>query len=198
MGEMTFDFKSALSQLSKQTAWTRTEQELEALFRARAALLAKRPDRETVNRGSEHLRFAAQDAQFAVALKHVRTIMNPQWVTTLPGVPRELCQITQFGGRILSLVDLAALLGRVGTKLDHPKVVVLECNGSLLGVSAHAVAGIARIDEQQLSPGASSASGKHFIAGISADMTLVLDAVRLVTELRFDGGTSRKHTKDDV
>jgi len=70
---------------------------------------------------------------------------------------------------------------------ERQQAVLIDHKGSLLGLVAHKVVGIAPVDTRELSPGtAATGKGSEFITGISADMTLVIDAPRLLTDLRFE------------
>jgi len=182
-----FDFQSALAELDQDTNWTLSDDQLTAIFRARAAALARRAHREQTQNGYLHIRFQVHGVVFAVDLRQVRTISVPHWITSVPGAPEHLARVFQVGGRIVSLLDLAALLGLPRSNVERQQAVLLEHKGSLLGLFAHKVVGIAPIDTRDLSPGtAATGKGSEFITGISSDMTLVLDAPRLVSELRFE------------
>ena len=85
-----FDFQSALDQLTQDTSWTLSEEQLTGIFRARAAALARRSHREQVERGTLHIRFMVHGVVFGVDLRHVRTITVPHWVTTWFVVIRRL------------------------------------------------------------------------------------------------------------
>ena len=182
-----FDFQSALAELDQDTNWSLSDDQLTQIFRARATALARRSQREHSERGALHMRFQVHGVVFGVDLRHVRTINVPHWVTSVPGAPEHLARVFQVGGRIVSLLDLGALLGLPRANVDRQQAVLLEHEGSLLGLFSHKAVGIAPIDTRDLSPGTSATGkGSEFITGITADMTLVLDAPRLVNELRFE------------
>jgi len=182
-----FDFQSALDQLTQDTSWTLSEEQLTGIFRARAAALARRSHREQVERGTLHIRFMVHGVVFGVDLRHVRTITVPHWMTTVPGAPEHLARVFQVSGRIVSLLDLGALLALPRANADRQQAVLIDHKGALLGLVAHKLVGIAPVDTRELSPGTSATGkGSEFITGISADMTLVLDAPRLLSELRFE------------
>lgn len=182
-----FDFQSALAELDQDTSWALSDDQLTQIFRARATALARRSHREHTARGALHIRFQVHGVVFGVDLRQVRTISVPHWVTSVPGAPEHLARVFQVSGRIVSLLDLGALLGSPRVNVERQQAVLLEHEESLLGVFAHKVVGIAPIDTRDLSPGtAATGKGSEFITGITADMTLVLDAPRLVTELRFE------------
>lgn len=182
-----FDFQSALAELDQDTNWSLSDEQLTQIFRARATALARRSRRDETERGAMHLRFQVHGASFGIDLRQVRTISVPHWVTSIPGAPEHLARVFQVSGRIVSLLDLGALFGMPRANVERQQAVLLEHKASLLGIIAHKVVGIAPIDTRDLSPGtAATGEGSEFIMGITADMTLVLDVPRLVTELRFD------------
>ena len=182
----SFDFQSALKMLGRDNDWSRSDAQLGEIFRLRAAALAKRTDAGHKERGTAHIRFVVHGATFGVELKQVRTITVPSWVTSVPGVPEHLSRVFQVNGRIVSLVDLGALLGLPKKSSDRQKAVLLEHKSSLLGVLAHRILGIVSIDARELSPSAATNRGGEFVSGITSDMTLVLDPARLLGELRFE------------
>ncbi len=183
----TFDFARAKQLLERGYENTLSQEDLAAIFARRAAALAKRPEQQVDTRGVPHIRFAAADIRFAVALQHVRTIALPSWTTTIPGAPAHISRLIHIDGRIVSLTDLGSLLNlRAPQTAARPHVILLQHESTRLGVVAERVLDITSIDLNELSPSNSISKGREFVAGIGPEMTLILDARRLLAELKFD------------
>ncbi len=183
-----FDFSSALGRLESAFDWSRTDEDLALTFRERARLLATPPDEGDDAVGIRHLVFALEGVRLAVALSSVESITAATRVGTIPRVPEHLSRVVQIGGRVVSLVDLRPLLGMSpgdGSK-DPNRIVFVRAGRSLMGLMASELEGIVLIDTDDLSQATSHMSdAAGLLSGIAADMTLVLDVLRMTSELRF-------------
>lgn len=162
--------------------------ELDRILRERAEELSERLVDEAegeVGGGESYLRFAVGPTHFATHLRRGRRILKALELTRVPGAPRVLPRLAQVDGRIVSIVDLAALFDLEGLAGKEPSyIILLEADGSLLGLGVEVVEGLVSLSEASIDPKAGEHQGRSFVLGTGPDLTVVLDAEELVRALR--------------
>lgn len=86
----------------------------------------------------------------------VRKVIEVGWLARIPLLPREVVGITPYRGRMVTVIDLAVLLGREGVVGigEERRIVVLDGGGRNLGIL------VERIEEVVvLSPEARATTG---------------------------------------
>jgi chemotaxis signal transduction protein len=163
-------------------------EELAQIFEERARLLATGSEERRAQEGQALFRFTLGQAQLAVDLGVVRTIVVPRWTTEIPGAPAHLSRVAHIGGRLVSLLRLDLYMGIGRVEQEPAKYLLLESEGRRLGVAATTLVGIEEMDLSGLTL-AGQATGGELLRGVTSDMTLVLDGERLVSELRVGAST---------
>jgi len=185
--DQAFDWETAKRRLALSREQALDEQHLSKIFADRARQLALAPHEADVSRGHEHFCFTVRRARLAVALPEVLTVIVPRHVTEIPFAPPHLRKVIYLGGRIVSVVDLGAILRITGFERDvHDgpgQVIVFEHRGYQLGAFVDALLGLARFDPSSLAPTAHG-HAHDLLRGIADDMTLVLNVQRLMDGLR--------------
>ncbi len=111
-----------------------------------------------------HVIFTLEGDRYGVLLSKVRTVVMPRPLTRVPRAPRALLGIINLRGRVVSVVDLAALLG-LTSSTAHGKVLLLDRGRTELGVAVADVLGIAALEVKGRAPEGSPA----FVTGVAQD-----------------------------
>jgi chemotaxis signal transduction protein len=182
----TFDWDALKRRTTVSHEHSSSPQELERIFSERARALSEASDDRDQISGQILFSFVHAGIRLAVDTASVLRILRPRPVTVLPGAPSHLNQVFYEAGRIVSLADVALLLGRSTAAHSGARIVLLEGKSAWLGVVTDSVLGPTRIDTARL--GAPSPHLDPRIArcvrGVGDDMTVVLDGALLVESLR--------------
>lgn len=81
------------------------------VLRRRAESLAAEQDEEIADDREAILAFRLGDEWYAVGIEHVREIYNEYIVTRIPCVPSHIRGVINIRGEIISVTDLAAMMG---------------------------------------------------------------------------------------
>jgi two-component system chemotaxis response regulator CheV len=86
---------------------------------------------------------------------------------------------------VITVIDLARILGKSGDRLVPQRVVVLEFNGIKVGVLVHSVSRIYRISWETVEPPARMINDSHTTAVVKMQdrIILILDFEKIVAEL---------------
>ena len=157
----------------------------EAVLRRRARALARVEERGRAEGPFlEILEFAIGDEVFGASSTCVRRVEPLRDLTPLPCTPGWVAGVINLQGRIVAVIDLAALLElpRTGiTDLSH--VVIIAYGDVEAGILASRILGLRRIREASLRPPLPTLAGAaaRFVLGTEADGGLILDAERMLS-----------------
>jgi chemotaxis signal transduction protein len=183
-----FDWEALKRRSADYGGVRETKDERERVFVERARVLAQADEVRRARTGSAFFSFSHRALRLAVDMAQVVRVLRPRRPTAIPCAPDHLNRVLYEAGRIISVIDVAHLLGR-GRAPDGEDLVVLLESGSLwLGVRAERVHGPVQIDLDSLaspSPGL-DARVAGSVRGVADDMTIVLDAGTLIRALRQD------------
>jgi len=119
--------------------------------------------------------------RFAVLLSQVRTVVMPRPLSRIPRAPEPVLGIMNLRGRVVSVVDLARLLGQP-TATAPGKVLLIDRGRTELGLAVGEVTGIAPLEAKLRAPeGAPS-----FVTAVAQDAqgtVTLLDAQALDAEV---------------
>lgn len=89
--------------------------------------------------------------RFGVPIDVLREIIPARPFTPLPGSAVSVCGLINLRGRIVTTIDLGARLGLspCSARPDH-KIVIVDHAGTLVGLAVEEVAGIVRVDLDEL------------------------------------------------
>ena len=90
----------------------------------------------------------------AFPINAVREILPSRGFTRLPGTGPEVCGLVGLRGRILTVLDLGAILGLApsGVREDH-RLVLLEYESRVVGMAVDAMVAVTRASARELSLG---------------------------------------------
>ncbi|THJ17825.1 MAG: purine-binding chemotaxis protein CheW [Nitrospira sp. CG24B] len=92
---------------------------------------------------------ALGDETFAIDLRRVREIFEPEWITPVPGMPAALVGITNLRGTIIPLADVRATLG-VSSSVMPKYAVVIRHGTQQIGIMVQEVPEIRTIQLDDL------------------------------------------------
>ena len=102
-------------------------------------------------------------------------------------VPPVFAGVMNYRGRILPVLDIRRLFGLSGQgTTEGNRVVVIEANSMALGILTESVAGIVRIDAQEITPPPVTLAGDRqaFLRGVTGEMLAVIDLPTLIRDPR--------------
>jgi purine-binding chemotaxis protein CheW len=130
-----------------------------------------------------HVVFRIGSERYGLPLAAVREVVPPAPMSLVPCAPEVVRGIMNLRGRVVTVVDLGALLGlAVNGDATGGKVVILERGKRDLGFLVGEVEGIHALEETTPAPGELSASVKGVAHQASGAVT-ILDADGLDKQL---------------
>jgi len=111
-----------------------------------------------------HVIFTLEGERYGVLLSKVRTVVMPRPLSRVPRSPKAMLGIMNLRGRVVSVVDLAPLLG-LTTSRPYGKVLLLDRGHSELGLAVGDVVGIAPLEAKARPPEGSPA----FVSAVAQD-----------------------------
>lgn len=98
--------------------------------------------------------FSCDEHWLAFPITRVREILPPRGFTRLPGCGPEVCGLVGLRGRIVTVLDLGAILGlRPAAALEDHRMVLLEHEGRVVGMAVDAMVAVTRTTARDLSLG---------------------------------------------
>jgi len=124
---------------------------------------------------------------FAVPIGTVKEIVKVPEITSVPDTPDFLNGIMNLRGRLVPVIDLSKRLGMAyeGKKKSR-RVLVLELDGSLVGLMVDSASEILKVREDLIEPppGLISAVGAEYVTGVCKlkdKLVVLLDISRLLS-----------------
>ncbi len=154
---------------------------------ARARLLAEPPADAAVSGGSvELLMFDRAGSGYAVAAGSVVEVLPLAEPTPVPSTPPAVAGVVNHRGRIVAIVDLAALLPAASPEpAGAGFAVVVAAGDAVFGLRADAVSGVHVLDGSDLLP-ADRLGDQHdgVVCGLTAGLAAILDLDALTRDPR--------------
>ena len=98
--------------------------------------------------------FSCDGHWLAFAITRVREILPPRGFTRLPGCGPEVCGLVGLRGRIVTVLDLGAILGlRPAAEREDHRLVLLEHDGRVVGMAVDEMVAVTRAAARDLSLG---------------------------------------------
>lgn len=96
--------------------------------------------------------FACDGHWLAFPITRVREILPPRGFTRLPGTGPEVCGLVGLRGRIVTVLDLGAILGLKpsGARADH-RLILIEHDGRVVGMAVDEMVAVTRAAARDLS-----------------------------------------------
>jgi purine-binding chemotaxis protein CheW len=158
----------------------------EAVLKRRAEHLAKLPGSTDSGDDVEVLVCRLGSERYAVETRHLRAVQWASGITPVPCTPAFVVGIVSVRGEIVTLLDLASMIGLPSSATSDPAetcpVLLLGLDGLRSGLVVEEVLGVERLDLNALQP---SLSGREFARGVGPDNTVLLDLEALLASGRF-------------
>ncbi len=137
---------------------------------------------------TKYLTFVADDLLFGVNASYVVEIIINHALTSLPMTPDYVKGIINLRGQIIPIIDTRLRIGHPSAEHDDSTVciIVLDIDGTHIGILVDRVAQMVDIDETQISTG--PVSDQQLVSGMisladGSDTMLVLDCARMINEV---------------
>jgi len=119
----------------------------------RAASLATVEQAEVVHDRASLLAFRLGDEWYAVPIEHVREIYNEFELTPIPCVPPHVKGVINIRGEIISVTDLAVLMGVSHSEdVDHSSAIVVQNEGCATAMVVDAISDIVDVEVDSIEP----------------------------------------------
>jgi purine-binding chemotaxis protein CheW len=131
------------------------------------------------------LRFSMGGETYAVEHGHIREVVPLSRVTPLPCVPSFVRGIINVRGRIVSLLDLKAILGLPDTGISPTSsVIILQSPSIEFGLLADEILGVAAIPLSSIQPSLPTLTEvrAECLKGVTAEGLVLLDARKLLAD----------------
>jgi purine-binding chemotaxis protein CheW len=166
-----------------------TAAQRDAVFASRADELAEMtPGQGELDDSLEALVFSLGRELYALPATQVHEVRPLGWLTPLPGTPAFLAGLINVRGRIVPVVDLRPLLGIATDDGPSMSVVLVSYRGGdvgLLVTDRPKVRPLRVADLTEPPPGPLSGIDPSCVRGITPDLTIVLDAEHLLSDVRL-------------
>jgi purine-binding chemotaxis protein CheW len=158
----------------------------EALLRRRAEQLARQTDTEDARADVEVLVCRLGGERYAIETRSLRAVQWASGISQVPCTPEYVRGIVSVRGEIVTVLRLAAMIGLHGApeiESEAQPMLLLGLPGVRAGVIVDEIIGVERVRLDALQP---SLSGREFVRGVAADLTMLLDVEQLFSSGRFD------------
>lgn len=158
----------------------------ENVLRRRAQQLARLPVAPDAGDEVEVLVCRLGTERYAVESRHLRAVQSVSGVTEVPNTPAFVVGIVSVRGELVTLLDLASMIGLgsySGDMVDACPVLLLGLTRWRSGLVVDEVVGVERLKLNSLQP---SVSGREFARGVGPDNTVLLDLEALLNSGRFN------------
>lgn len=125
--------------------------EVERILRERAASLAESVTEEAEADKLQLVLFSLKDEWYAVEVDSIREIKRECAITPVPGTPDYVAGVINLRGEILSVTDLATLLGSAESP-DEPALVICQLTDVTTALLVDAVADIVDVPRAAVEP----------------------------------------------
>jgi purine-binding chemotaxis protein CheW len=158
----------------------------EELLRRRAEQLASRPPDKEEGQDVEVIVCRLGGERYGVETRLLRAVQWPSGATPVPSTPSYVLGLVSIRGEIITLLDLAAMLGLPATaspsEAARPALLV-GVPGVRAALVVDEVLGVERMRLDSLEP---ALSGREFTRGVAPGPTVLLDIESLLKSGRFD------------
>jgi len=177
-----FDWTAAKQRLERARAAiesdSRSEEEVEALYRERAAMLARPIVLEKIDTGEAIMIFLLGAERYAVPLEKVAEVVARPQIAAAPGTSDEISGLVQIRGEIRVAWDIRRVLGLMAGENREGEIMLLLRTGvGEAGILVDEVEDIRAVtDNQRGSP----PEGARHAAWMTDDLVIVLDTEALL------------------
>lgn len=162
------------------------------VLRERALTLARPAEFANIEAhqvGRQLIQFRAGESYYGIELSSLREILKASYIASIPCTPRFILGLIQVHGEITVAIDLVDFFGfrRTGQLPSPTTILVVEVNGSRLGIAVDELEDVRPLDNAQIKPTPAilSAVEQETTLGVVADGTVILDAEALTSHSRL-------------
>lgn len=176
-------------------SWRRTPEQSRRILEDRARDLARMSAPDTAPDTVEVLRFAVGGQGYAIESRYAVEVFRLHDLALIPGAEMPVVGVIGWRGRLLTILDLRAMLGASTTALDDlAYVVVLGEERAAFGVLVDSVEEITALAPAMWSVGERGIRvNERYVRGVLPDAALMLDAAALLRvddDANLEEGTS--------
>jgi purine-binding chemotaxis protein CheW len=157
-----------------------TEKDLEIL-RERARRIERDTTIEDTSRLREVLLVKVVHETYALPVERVLAVYEEVTMTPLPGTPVFVAGIVNLRGHLVTVLDLAVLLGMEGSQNELATLVVVEGEDFSVGLRVEHVSEVTLLDLETLTPASVLLQSTH-LEGVLPDSTALLDLKALLND----------------
>lgn len=175
------------AQAALERSLTPDAEETRRILAARADRL-RRVTTNAVAGDLEIVEFVLAHERHAFESRHVRVVHPLEQLTPIPCTPPFVLGIVSLRGEILSVIDIRRFFDLPIQGLsDLNKVIVLEAGAMRCGVLADAIVGVRRVASADFQAALPTLTDRRadYLAGITPERTVVLDAAKLLGDPRI-------------
>jgi purine-binding chemotaxis protein CheW len=126
------------------------EQRLQTILDERAVALARDPE-AAPERWVDVMLFRHGGEEYGVELAELRATQPARGVTSVPGTPAHIAGVLNVRGEIVSVLDLAAVLGLSGPRSETAHVLLADGPEGQVGLLVDEVLGVHEVPEASFS-----------------------------------------------
>lgn len=164
-------------------------EETKRILRKRAEALSKEiisaEDRREIIEITE---FKVADERYGIENIYIREVHRLKTYTKLPGVPPHILGVINVRGKILSVLNLAAVFGLRETGIgDLSKVIIIQNDTMEFAILADHIAGVRRYPLKSLTSSLPTLTGvrSDFLKGVTDECLVVLDGEKLLSDKKM-------------
>ncbi len=160
----------------------------EILHQRALALAQHPPEPAAAETFFDAVLFRLADETYAVAVEFLQDVLSRHNVTPVPCTPPFVAGIINVRGQIVSVLNLKALFNLPDTAgVEIHNVLLLANDEMRFGIAADEVFGVRQLLKSDLQPPPTTLDGfkGEYVAGITAEMVIVLDAGKMLSDPRL-------------
>ena len=158
------------------------------VLRARAQALARPPVDPGVAEGVDVLEFTLAGERYALRASDIDDVQPLRDLTPLPSTPPFLRGVVNFRGALIGVIDLKRFFDLPESGItDLHRVILLRHDVLKVGLLADTVESVATVDMQAVQTSLATLTGirEEYVAGITADRVVILDAGAILSDPRI-------------
>lgn len=158
------------------------------LLKARAAALAKNPEKKEASEYIEVVEFLLASERYCIQSGYVSEVYPLKELTPVPCTPKFVAGIINARGKIISVIDIKKFfeLPEKGIS-DLNKVIIIHNRVMEFGILADAVFGAGRIPLRDIQPSLPTLTGIRagYLRGLTKEGLVVLDAEKILSDKKI-------------
>lgn len=159
------------------------------ILKARAEKLAKKQIDTSAGKHIAHmLFFRLENENYAINLEQVEDVLQVDKVTSIPCTPAYVIGVINLRGQIFSLLSLKTLFNVPNLSVQKKYNVLLLASSEMqFAVAVDDILGVSQLYLDDIQPSLTTLNGlrSDYVQGVTADMTIVLNARKMLADQRL-------------